>query len=117
MTQKSTDVTTLVWLTVGSMALPVVGWIVGVTKLWKSPTWSALDKALGAMLFPFLMTGPLLVYFATRQECMNSSCSSSPFPTVMLSGIVAILLVIVVRLGYAALRSRARPRLHDVGDA
>ena len=46
------EVTALVLLSIGSLVIPVVGWLIGVVLLWISEVWSTRDKLLGTFVIP-----------------------------------------------------------------
>lgn len=48
-------------LTLGSLVVPFVGWIVGVVLLWTSPLWKRREKALGTLVWPGGYFGVILL--------------------------------------------------------
>lgn len=42
----------VIMLTVGSILLPVIGWLVGVVLMWSSDCWRTREKVLGTVLVP-----------------------------------------------------------------
>ena len=72
------EVSALLLLTLGSLIVPVVGWLAGVVLLWLSPIWTRRDKLLGTLLPPFglglvslwIVLGPVLTLYAA------SSCAT-----------------------------------------
>lgn len=62
--RKSLDITALVLLPVGGIVLPVLGWIIGVILLWKSPTWTTRGKLIGTLVIPGGLVIPWLIGYA-----------------------------------------------------
>ncbi len=57
------DLLAVVGLVVGSLVLPVAGWLVGLVLLWRSPTWGVGDKLLGTLIWPGGLLLPLALPF------------------------------------------------------
>ena len=51
-------------LTLGGAMIPFVGWLVGVTLVWRSPVWTRGDKLMATLLPPFGPFGSLLLVMA-----------------------------------------------------
>jgi hypothetical protein len=66
------EVATLVLLPIGGLALPVLGWIVGIFLLWVSDAWRTRDKLLGTLLFP----GGLLLPVALGVLAAEAGCGT-----------------------------------------
>ena len=50
-TEHRLEKVTIGWLLLGGLLFGV-GWLVGVNRLWRSPTWSRSEKLLGTLLLP-----------------------------------------------------------------
>ena len=46
------EIIALLLLSVGSLVVPIVGWLAGVVLLWLSPLWTGKDKLIGTFLPP-----------------------------------------------------------------
>lgn len=46
------EIIALLLLSVGSIVVPIVGWLAGVVLLWLSPLWTRRDKLIGTFLPP-----------------------------------------------------------------
>ena len=44
------SVATVLMLTIGGFAIPVIGWLVGIVMLWASKTWTGAQKVTGTFL-------------------------------------------------------------------
>ena len=62
-------------LTVGSIVLPVIGWLVGVVLMWSSDRWRPREKILGTAVIPGgIGIYVLFLFFATTVEtCFSAS--------------------------------------------
>ena len=67
-------------LSVGSVIVPILGWIVGVALLWTSTLWRRSEKVLGTLVLP---GGPLLFLvllslpFGDSSSCSGTVTSTS----------------------------------------
>jgi hypothetical protein len=59
----SRDLLAVVGLVVGSLVVPVAGWLVGVALLWRSRTWTVGEKLLGTLVWPGGLLLPLALPF------------------------------------------------------
>jgi hypothetical protein len=90
-------------LSIGSLCLPIVGWLVGVVLLWLGPRWSRGDKVLGTLvvpLGPFGLVAPSPLTFSLAKEfCIDppdgpTTCESvGPVPPSVLSTVAAVSVV------------------------
>jgi uncharacterized membrane protein len=64
---------TLVFLLIGGIVIPMLGWIVGVVMLWVSRVWGTRDKVLGTLVLPGGLG--LAVYFSLFAVGASGSCS------------------------------------------
>jgi uncharacterized membrane protein len=53
----------LIFLLVGGLILPVVGWLIGVVLLWVSNAWNVRDKVIGTLVLPGGLLLPLGLAF------------------------------------------------------
>lgn len=56
------DACTVILLELGAMVLPVVGWLIGVSLLWTSRSWTGRQKLLGTLVVPGGLVGAYLLY-------------------------------------------------------
>lgn len=59
--EKRYDLITVLLLSVGSLCIPIIGWLAGVYMLWNGPRWTLRDKLLGTLVWPLGPTGLLMV--------------------------------------------------------
>jgi hypothetical protein len=59
------ELAAVLMLTIGSLVVPLIGWLVGVTLLWTSPWWKTREKWMATLVWPggwatflFLLTFP-----------------------------------------------------------
>jgi hypothetical protein len=73
-------VTALILLSIGSVILPLVGWLGGVILLWVSEVWSTRDKLLGTLVVPGGLGLPfwLLETAGFSEACVNGKCTGGP---------------------------------------
>jgi hypothetical protein len=68
-TEHRLENVTIGWLLFGGLLFGV-GWLVGVNRLWRSPTWSRSEKLLGTMVLP---GGLLWVFFLAPRQVATAS--------------------------------------------
>lgn len=66
------ELAAVLFLTVGSLLLPFLGWIVGLVLLWSSRLWTPRDKILGTLVWP----GGLGSFFLIGALGPSQVCSS-----------------------------------------
>jgi hypothetical protein len=54
----------VLFLLLGGIVIPVLGWFIGVVLLWMSPRWTAKDKLLGTLVWPGGLLAPALLVVA-----------------------------------------------------
>src|SRR5207253_262459 len=54
------EIGALIFLSVGGLILPVIGWFIGVVLLWVSDAWNTRDKLLGTFFAPGIAVVVLL---------------------------------------------------------
>ena len=42
----------LIGISVGSLFIPLIGWVVGIVLVWMSPVWSKLQKTIATLVWP-----------------------------------------------------------------
>lgn len=110
-------------LTLGSVLLPVLGWLIGVVLLWASASWTTREKLLGTLVVPGGLGPVLILGLSPGRSCSTSSTvdaqgrvtvlsdtCSGQFPPLAL-GVLAGLVLLVAPLAVAVLllkRARAR---------
>lgn len=67
------EIWAVVMLTLGSVIIPVVGWLVGVALLWSSGRWRRSEKLLGALIVPGGPGLALLLGAFPSRSCVSSS--------------------------------------------
>ena len=98
----SGDLLAIVGLVVGSLVLPVVGWLVGLVLLWRSRSWTTLEKLLGSLVWPGGLLVPLaLPFLPVGAQLMRS-------PALALAVISVLVITPMIVGGWLLLRARAR---------
>jgi HAAS domain-containing protein len=115
------EVTALVLLSIGSVVVPILGWLAGVILLWVSDVWSTRDKLLGTIIVPGGLGVPFWLaqtITVSSEACVGSydeqgrlisqTCSGGPsdferffWPTLLIGllvGCIATTIYLVVRL-------------------
>ena len=124
------EVAALIFLLVGGLILPFVGWLVGVILLWLSNAWNVRDKIIGTVLVPGGLGFSLFVLFfylasssltggssscqidpATGREfnCTESASSTSVVNALAIVLLVAIVVTPIITTAYLAYRLRRQP--------
>jgi hypothetical protein len=96
------DLLAVVALVVGSLVLPVLGWLVGIGLLWTSPTWRVGEKIVGTLVWP----GGLLVPLALPLLPIGAQLLRSPGLAMTLITVLVVAPMIVG--GWLLLRARQR---------
>jgi hypothetical protein len=100
------SVVTVLMLTVGGYAIPVLGWIVGLVLLWASKTWTGSQKTLGTLL-PILAT----VFFAAVFLPIYDNEYAIPYPNWPAILLVATMIAwVVTAIWLLIVAARARRR-------
>jgi uncharacterized membrane protein len=58
------ELAAVLFLLLGGIVIPVLGWFVGVVLLWMSPRWTARDKLLGTLVWPGGLLAPAVLLVA-----------------------------------------------------
>ncbi|HXP19348.1 MAG TPA: hypothetical protein VN840_06860 [Streptosporangiaceae bacterium] len=58
------EICAVLFLLVGGVVIPVLGWIAGVVLLWVSPRWQTRDKLIGTLVWPGGLLAPAAVLIA-----------------------------------------------------
>ena len=90
-------------LTVGSIVLPVIGWLIGVVLMWSSDRWQTREKILGSVVIPggIGIYGLFFFFAASVEQCSGevSTCGSSASWTdvivPVLFGVAAVAAIVV----------------------
>lgn len=75
-----TEILALILLPIGSLLIPILGWIVGVILLWVSDAWTRGQKIAGMLLPPLGLAFPLfggLFLLRLPQSWVTGTCSAS----------------------------------------
>lgn len=94
----------LLLLTIGSVLIPVVGWLIGVAVAWTSQRWSRMDKLLATLAPPgglAIAVAPLLLGSASSGGD-GSGLQAAPTALVLL--LLAAHVAVIVRLARAVRR-------------
>ncbi len=115
------EVWALILIPIGGLAVPVIGWIVGVALLWASHVWTTRDKWIGTLIVPGGLTlAFFLTFFASYvQICTNRTvdgvskmvCRGGPSPVVQVLASVGTILLFVLPIAtlvYLVVRLRKR---------
>ena len=98
----SGDLLAVVGLVVGSLVLPVVGWLVGLALLWRSRSWTVLEKLLATLVWPGGLLLPLaLPFLPVGAQLLRT-------PGVALTVITVLVIAPMVVGGWLLLRARQR---------
>ena len=98
----SGDLLAVVGLVVGSLVLPVVGWLVGLVLLWRSRSWTTLEKVLGTLVWPGGLLLPLALPFLPAGAQLLRS------PALALTVITVLVITPMIVGGWLLLRARER---------
>jgi len=83
------EITAVIFLLIGGVVIPFVGWVVGVILLWYSPRWRRSEKLLGTLVWPGGLLAPVLLMLgagvATVIPSSGTSCSGGYTETGMTS--------------------------------
>ena len=58
------ELAAVLFLLLGGIVIPVLGWFIGVVLLWMSPRWTSKDKLLGTLVWPGGLLAPALLVVA-----------------------------------------------------
>lgn len=103
----------LALLLVGGIIIPLVGWIIGVILLWRSPIWTTKEKIAATTIWP---GGYLAVSYVAIMMLQDAASPTSVSPTVtslvvIAMGAVALAPVsVVMALAVRMLRRTQPPR-------
>jgi hypothetical protein len=119
------DVAAVLFLSIGSLVLPILGWFVGLVLLWMSDAWNTRDKILGTLFVPGgLGTLWLLLKtigssdacvqsFDAQGQLLHETCSgghSTLHDVVWPALLIAMLVASIASPTYLAFRLRASNR-------
>jgi uncharacterized membrane protein len=72
------EVAAVLFLLIGGIVLPVIGWVIGVVLLWASPRWRTADKLLGTFVWPGGLLAPAGVLLVGGGLAVSTSSSCQP---------------------------------------
>jgi uncharacterized membrane protein len=76
------ELAAVLFLLLGGIVIPVLGWFIGVVLLWMSPRWTARDKLLGTLVWPGGLLAPALLLVAGAAAGLLATsttiCTSDP---------------------------------------
>ncbi|HEX9034953.1 MAG TPA: hypothetical protein VF834_24180 [Streptosporangiaceae bacterium] len=70
------EIVAVLFLLVGGLVFPLVGWVVGVVLLWASSRWQTKDKVLGTLIWPGGLLAPLVVFFLASMPISAQVCTA-----------------------------------------
>lgn len=70
------DVAAIIFLLIGGLVIPLVGWLVGAVLLWTSAAWRLKDKLIATLLLPGGLATPAAL-LALGVRTSSSSCGGS----------------------------------------
>lgn len=76
--ERHYDLIAVLLLSVGSLCVPVVGWLAGVYMLWNGPRWTLRDKLLGTLVWPLGPGGLLIVRVLIPLGGSGGVCALEP---------------------------------------
>jgi hypothetical protein len=117
------EIAALILLPIGGVVLPVLGWLVGVTLLWISDTWTTRDKLIGTLVVPGGLLLPLAlgVLGSGSGSCIEISSGGGPttarncaddgsdIDLLKVALIAVLVLAPLATTAYLARRMKARP--------
>jgi hypothetical protein len=117
------EIAALILLPIGGVVLPVLGWLVGVTLLWISDTWTTRDKLIGTLVVPGGLLLPLAlgVLGSSSGSCIEISSGGGPttarncaddgsdIDLLKVALIAVLVLAPLATTAYLARRMKARP--------
>jgi hypothetical protein len=86
------DIAAICLVLIGGVALPILGWFIGVALLWTSRAWTTRDKLIGTLLIPGGLLAPLFFGLASAgsggcveigepgRQAVQVHCVPSGFP-------------------------------------
>ncbi|MGH3416256.1 MAG: hypothetical protein ACRDSS_07305 [Actinocrinis sp.] len=81
------DALTIGLLLIGGVVLPVIGWVIGAVRLWRSGTWGLREKLLGILVIPGgLMAPGLLLGLGEPDKACAGRGGPGLAPTVTCTG-------------------------------
>jgi hypothetical protein len=101
----SRDLLAVVGLVVGSLVIPVAGWLVGAVLLWRSDSWTVGEKLLGTLVWP----GGLLLPLALPFLPYGVQLLRSP---VLAMSVISVLVLTPMAVGALLLRRAAARHRH-----
>ena len=71
------EITAVIFLLIGGVVIPFVGWVVGVILLWASPRWRGSEKLLGTLVWPGGLLAPVLLLLGAGTAAVIPSAATS----------------------------------------
>ena len=76
------EIAAVLFLLLGGIVIPFLGWVIGVVLLWLSPRWTTRDKLLGTLVWPGGLLAPALLLVAGAAAGLLAAsvtaCTSDP---------------------------------------
>jgi HAAS len=76
------ELAAVLFLLLGGIVIPILGWVIGVVLLWLSPRWTTRDKLLGTLVWPGGLLAPALLLVAGAAAGLLAAsetvCTSGP---------------------------------------
>ncbi len=73
------EVVALIGISIGSLFIPIVGWMVGIVLVWMSPVWSKVQKVAATLVWPggwFAMLYLPLVSVRSASDISNAGSNA-----------------------------------------
>jgi uncharacterized membrane protein len=111
------DIVALIFLLIGGVVLPVLGWVIGVVLLWISETWTTTEKVIGTLIVPGGLALPLFLTLVTAsaETCSGSpgeplTCTGGPSQAAQVLGTILVIVLFIAPLATTAFLARRRTR-------
>ena len=78
---RLSETAAVILLPIGAIAIPLVGWFIGVALLWRSPVWTTREKLVGTLVIPGGLGAPLaLAFVGAEWRACNGGTVTERFP-------------------------------------
>jgi hypothetical protein len=110
----------LLFIVLGSVLIPIIGWLIGIVLLWMSDRWSVRDKIMGTLIWPGGLGGIGILGLEVIQS-KDGSCGGSAgmplhctshnaqgFSDVLIIPLVILLIALPLLIAWHLLRNAQR---------
>lgn len=84
------EICAVIFLLIGGVVIPVLGWLVGVVLLWVSPRWRTREKLLGTFVWPGGLLAPVVLLGAAGLAGTIATSSTDCAPGATVTSINAV---------------------------